>query len=621
MIDATVNGALQIFKLTESRAFFTIGSTLAIIPVKTNGYNGESFVSYRCSICLMAILTVIRGIRTGHQFQLGDGKRKIGRESHCDIHFSDTETSRNHAEIEGINGEFRLRDLGSSNGTFVNQQRVSESVLHHGDRIQIGRQTLLFIHRHASLETRPRAIEIVPAQGGDASQIVGRLSADESAIDQTADWRSAVIPITASEALNTETPGHEKSLWEILYRTSLAVSRTLDIDQLLSQILDLIFQWIECDRGCIMLTDFESGELRPACRKDRKHSRNDRLTISRTILDYVMQHGEGVLTSDAHDDARWKPSASISADGVREAICVPMKGRYDTVGVIYIDTMFSAGRYAQQANHIFNHEHLKLLVAIGHQAALAIEDTSFYQNMVQAERLAVMGQTIATLSHHIKNIVQGLKGGGYLVQEGINSQEWPTIQRGWQICAKNQERIESLVLDMLTMSKDRVPIRRSISLNQLISDVVQLAKSRADENHVDLRWTSVSPDIVHSLEEEAIHRALLNLVVNAIEACRDRENSIVTLALTSDPKHSRVAISDNGVGIPAAQLKKVFSMFESNKGSRGTGLGLPVSLKIAEEHGGTIRVESEEGKGTTFELILPRSEPMATSNEAEKTLF
>ena len=570
----------------------------------------------------MAILTVIRGIRTGHQFQLGDGKRKIGRESQCDIHFSDTETSRNHAEIEGLNGEFRLRDLGSSNGTFVNQQRVAESLLNHGDRIQIGRQTLLFIQRLSPTEARPKTIEIVPALGGEASQIVGRLSAaDESSNDQTADWRSAIIPVTTPESLNAVTPGHEKSLWEILYRTSLAVSRTLDIDQLLAQILDLIFQWIECDRGCIMLTDFESGDLRPACRKDRKHSRNDRLTISRTILDYVTQHGEGVLTSDALDDDRWNTSASISADGVREAICVPMKGRYDTVGVIYIDTMFSTGRYAKQADHIFNQEHLKLLVAIGHQAALAIEDTSFYQNMVQAERLAVMGQTIATLSHHIKNIVQGLKGGGYLVQEGINSQEWPTIQRGWQICAKNQERIESLVLDMLTMSKDRVPVRRNVSLNQLISDVIQLAISRAEEIKVELKWTPISPDIIHFIEEEAIHRALLNLVVNAIEACRDRENSIVTVTLTSDIKHSRITVSDNGIGIPLAQQKKVFSMFESNKGSRGTGLGLPVSLKIAEEHGGTIQVESEEGKGTTFQLILPKSEPIATSNEAEKTLF
>jgi signal transduction histidine kinase/pSer/pThr/pTyr-binding forkhead associated (FHA) protein len=617
-----VNVVLQIFNLSEYGAFFTIGSTLTIIPVETIGYNLELVVSYRCSICYMAILTVIRGIRTGHQFQLGDGKRKIGRESQCDIHFSDTETSRNHAEIEGLNGEFRLRDLGSSNGTFVNQQRVSESLLHHGDRIQIGRQTLLFIQRLSPTEARPKTIEIIPALGGEASQIVGRMSAaDDSSNDQTADWRSAIIPVSTPESLNAVTPGHEKSLWEILYRTSLAVSRTLDIDQLLAQILDLIFQWIECDRGCIMLTDFESGDLRPACRKDRKHSRNDRLTISRTILDYVTQHGEGVLTSDAHDDVRWNPSASISADGVREAICVPMKGRYDTVGVIYIDTMFSAGRYAKQADHIFNQEHLKLLVAIGHQAALAIEDTFFYQNMVQAERLAVMGQTIATLSHHIKNIVQGLKGGGYLVQEGINAQELPTIQRGWQICAKNQERIENLVLDMLTMSKDRVPMRRNVSLNQLISDVVQLAKSRAEETKVDLKWSPISPDIIHSIEEEAIHRALLNLVVNAIDACRDRENSIVTVMLHSDHKHSRIAVSDNGIGIPLTQQKKVFSMFESNKGSRGTGLGLPVSLKIAEEHGGTIHVESEEGKGTTFELILPKSEPIAASNEAEKTLF
>ncbi len=221
------------------------------MTIESTSYNDESSVSDRCSIFYMAILTVIRGTRTGHQFQLGDGKRKVGRESQCDIHFSDTETSRNHAEIEGLNGEFRLRDLGSSNGTFVNQQRITEWLLQHGDRIQIGRQTLLFIHRPIPLEAKPKAIEIVPARGGEASQIVGRLSAEESASDRTADWRSAIIPVTASQTLDAETPGHEKSLWEILYRTSLAVSRTLDIDQLLAQILDLIFQWIECDRGCI----------------------------------------------------------------------------------------------------------------------------------------------------------------------------------------------------------------------------------------------------------------------------------------------------------------------------------------------------------------------------------
>ncbi len=135
------------------------------------------------------------------------------------------------------------------------------------------------------------------------------------------------------------------------------------------------------------------------------------MAISKTILEYVTKHGEGVLTSDACEDDRWNPSLSISAGGIREAICVPMKGRYGVVGIIYIDTTTSAGKYASRTDRVFHEEHLKLLVAIGHQAALAIEDTHFYQNMVQAERLAVMGQTIATLSHHIKNIVQGLKGG------------------------------------------------------------------------------------------------------------------------------------------------------------------------------------------------------------------
>jgi two-component system, NtrC family, sensor kinase len=574
------------------------------------------------SLYEMALLTVIRGARTGHQFPIGEGKRKIGRETNCDIHFSDTETSRNHAEVEWRDGAFWLRDLGSSNGTFVNDSRVAECALRNGDRIQIGRQTLLFFQRNRSPDSRNSDVHIVQSPASEVSQIIGTLSASESSEDKTLDWRSAVIPVQSStKQTDEQVAAQQKSLWEILYRTSLAASRTLDIDQLLNQILDLIFQWIECDRGCVMLADAETGELRPACRKDRQTTKSERLSISRTILDYVMEHGEGVLTSDAHDDSRWNASASISAGGVREAICVPMKGRYDTVGIVYIDTMVTAGRYASQRERVFDHEHLKLLVAIGHQAALAIEDTSYYQNMVQAERLAVMGQTIATLSHHIKNIVQGLKGGGYLVQEGIKSEDIKAIQRGWRICERNQERIESLVMDMLTMSKDRVPTRKPTNLVPLIADVIELSSTRAGEAKVTLDWQPSEPTVVLMIDEEAIHRAILNLVGNAIDACKDRENSHIRITLKQDAKTVKISVTDNGIGIPLSLQKKVFSMFESNKGSRGTGLGLPVSLKIAEEHGGTIRLESTEGQGTTFELELPRMETLPAPEEMGKTLI
>src|SRR5690606_35811043 len=153
------------------------------------------------------------------------------------------------------------------------------------------------------------------------------------------------------------------------------------------------------DRGCIMLVDRESEELTPMVRRNRKGMQDDeKMLISRTILDYVMQNKEGVLTSDARDDQRFDPSGSIVRMGVREAICVPMQGRYGIVGIIYIDTYTPPGKTLMNRSDKFSEEHLKLMVAIGHQAALAVEDTSYYSAMVQAERLAAMGQTIATLS-------------------------------------------------------------------------------------------------------------------------------------------------------------------------------------------------------------------------------
>jgi transcriptional regulator with GAF, ATPase, and Fis domain len=304
---------------------------------------------------------------------------------------------------------------------------------------------------------------------------------DKQLLEQTDDWTAHIHSEKASS--------QAKSHWEIMYRTSLAVSRTLDIDQLLHQILELIFQWVQCDRGCIMLNDPETGDLTPSCRRNRgKNVSSNRMSISKTILDYVVKHEEGVLTSDATDDERWNPSASISAGGIREAICVPLKGRYGSVGIIYIDTSVSIGNYATKPQRVFTEEHLKMLVAIGHQAALAIEDTNYYQSMVQTERLAAMGQTIATLSHHIKNIVQGLRGGGYLIDQGIQAGDLNVIQNGWRICERNQERIETFVMDMLTMSKDRKPNRTIVDLRSVLSDVVDLIAIRAKDKSIQLMW-------------------------------------------------------------------------------------------------------------------------------------
>ena len=181
--------------------------------------------------------------------------------------------------------------------------------------------------------------------------------------------------------------------------------------------------------------------------------------------------------------------------GVREAICVPMKGRYDVVGVIYIDTSTSPQQMIQQGGvNKFTEDHLKLMIAIGHQAALAVEDTRYYSAMVQAERLAAIGQTIATLSHHIKNILQGIRGGSYLIEMGLKEHDEEIVGKGWKIVDRNQNRISALVLDMLTFSKEREPDLAAANLNEVVADVVELMRVRADELQVEIAMASGSVD-------------------------------------------------------------------------------------------------------------------------------
>jgi two-component system, NtrC family, sensor kinase len=397
----------------------------------------------------------------------------------------------------------------------------------------------------------------------------------------------------------------------------------------------MIFEWVDADRGCIMLKDTDTGQLVPKVRRHRRGLQTDeRITISQTILDYVVDRNEGVLTSNARDDDRWDAAKSILRMGVREAMCVPMQGRYDLVGAIYIDTSLTPQRILQQGSaNKFSQEHLKLMIAIAHQAALAVEDTSYYKAMVQAERLAAVGQTIASLSHHIKNILQGVRGGSYLIEMGMKDHAKAIadgqvdveaakkaagiMRKGWGIVEKNQERISALVMDMLTFSKEREPVPEASNLNEITSDVVELMRSRAADDEVELVWLPAPTMPTLMFDPEAMHRAVLNIVTNAIDACHDCERGRVEVLTqySHSERMARVQVVDNGSGIEKDDLDKIFSVFVSRKGGRGTGLGLPVSQKILQEHGGRIRVESQPGQGSRFTLEFPATSPHTSHGE------
>jgi signal transduction histidine kinase len=549
----------------------------------------------------VASLFVIQGADQGKRFEFVSSPVALGRDNSSSVRLHDTEVSRRHAELRLDRNGYRIIDLASANGTLVNGQTVEQTLLHSGDRVQLG-QTVMLFHEgngegHRDLTARVDLL--LKSSPDDRSAILKSIPSDEGsrvlkAPDMAAGWlRDRLVNLS------------------VMYRATQAISDILDIDALSPQILELVFESIGADRGAILLKD-ESGHLVPKAVRWRDGAQPDeRMTISQTIVDYVLEKGEGVITSDAPTDERFSTAQSIVDFQIREAICVPIQGRHTTLGVLYADIQAGGiGRLASGksgARGRFSQDQLMLMVAIGHQAGLAIENTIFYNDKIQAERLAAVGQTIATLSHHIKNILQGIHGGSSLIDLGLKEKDDTIVRRGWTIVEKNQTKIYNMVMDMLSFSKDREPALEPADLNETVGEVIELMQSRATELGVTLVWTAGESIPRVTIDPEGIHRAVLNIVTNGIDACEGAENAQVIVKTQWDPISSiaRIGVSDNGVGIDEAEIPSIFQIFASSKGSRGTGLGLPVSQKIVREHGGKISVTSRLGQGATFLIELP----------------
>ncbi|HCY85392.1 MAG TPA: PAS domain-containing sensor histidine kinase, partial [Desulfobacteraceae bacterium] len=232
------------------------------------------------------------------------------------------------------------------------------------------------------------------------------------------------------------------------------------------------------------------------------------------------------------------------------------------------------------------------------------------KELVQSERLAAIGQTISGLSHHIKNILIGLKGGSYVMDIGLKNENPAKLKDGWQTIKNNIGRTSDLVQDLLTYSKERKPEFQPCRPNEIVEDVVSLIKDHAKKEDIKI-VTKLDPGIGERImDPESIHQILLNLVSNAIDACREVEDMdrALKVSLTSRLQNDTLVcfeVKDNGIGMGEAETANVFAPFYSTKGGKGTGIGLMVTAKLTEEHKGTIHVESQKGEGSRFIVSLP----------------
>ncbi len=587
------------------------------------------------------MLTIIQGPSKGKAFELpAHEPQLIGRSSEA-LPIDDHAISRRHAELTPDDGAWYIRDLQSQNGTYVNGTRILERTrLRVGDQIRTGQTVFVFGQRGAG--------------SADLVRIVGKSRVDAS-IERT--LPSAGLSLTRSandDSMILAEPeprlaaiDHLRVIYEL---TAMLSERVLARQELLEGVMDLVFRELRPQRGCMVIAESVSGDgqASPAVGEATTLEGSDggerylpvvvrhreppldpeeaKIRVSRTILQHVLRKSEGVLSSNAMTDPRFAKGDSVQRMHIRSAICVPIRFRERTFGAIYVDSSMS--------NYTFTHEQLALLVAIGQHAGMALSNAQLYSENLQAERLAAMGQTVASLSHSIKNILQGLRGGADVVEMGLAKGDVKVARGGWPILRRNLDRIISLTMNMLAFSRPRQLEVELASVRSLLADCAQLIENQAQIKQVAL-LVDVETDVPPvPLDAALVHQAVVNLLTNAVDAAPAGTGAVTARAIyhparearageESDanamPAHVEIAIIDNGPGIPVSKQRWITEPFNTTKGTKGTGLGLAVARRVAQQHGGQLKIESAPGKGATFRLLFPTQgqtliDPSATSS-------
>jgi two-component system nitrogen regulation sensor histidine kinase GlnL len=248
-------------------------------------------------------------------------------------------------------------------------------------------------------------------------------------------------------------------------------------------------------------------------------------------------------------------------------------------------------------------------------AILTLKDITYIRELEaavrQADRLSTLGTLAAGLAHEVKNPLGGIKGAAQLLERELSAES--DMREYTAVMIRETERIDRIIRELLDLASPRGLKLSPVNLHKVLGDILLLQKQAVASREITFtkHFDPSIPDVM--ADEEMVTRLLLNLIRNAIDAMGDSGRLTVVSRVVSDyrmaqnERHSRmvaVEISDDGPGIHPEDLENIWTPFFSTK-SGGTGLGLTICHKIVAEHRGMIKVESDQGHGTKFTVLLP----------------
>jgi len=524
----------------------------------------------------------------------------LGRHPSNDIALNFSSISRFHARIEYHDNHFFIKDLDSSNGTYVNGRRTDECKLTDGDILLLGNVELQFLLESMSEHRRrPRG-----AEEPDVEVITSKVRSD-ALIRSKIMVHKTPLPGAQAELLDPETLLQAHIRLATLYKLSDILRSVPDEREMLRRVLNLIFDVLPADQGAVLFTGHDANApLRAALVKHRRNTTPpNEVAVNQTIIDRCITERVAILSSDASTDSRFKSSKSIVTHDIRATMCVPLIIQNKVIGIIHVDNRTNVDAFSE--------EDLAFLTSIANELAVSIEHLRLREEIILKERMAAIGETVTNIAHNIKNMLLLSKGGREIMDKSIERGSLDSIKGSWGIIEGGLDKISDMVGDMLEYSRKRKIEYSSCHINKLICSIVDSLKDELKRKNIELRLELDNQIPTLRLDEEGLHRAILNLIVNAVESI-EQDHGVIEIATNiSDDGILFITVKDNGRGIPEEDLSRIFYPFFTTKGTKGTGLGLSITRKIIEEQGGTIEVESEPGKRTSFRVAVPTVETKA----------
>lgn len=413
--------------------------------------------------------------------------------------------------------------------------------------------------------------------------------------------------------LKDASPEEMHRVIDALYRVHVLVAALTDLDVLLERISEEGRILACAEAASVMLYDERTDELRFQVvlgdSGDREALKREvRLKRGEGIAGAAALEGRTIHVPDVEQDERFFRGADAASHfHTRNILALPMFDRSRLVGVLELVNKAGDGAFTELDRHV-----MEMFSAL---AASTVVSAHRIEKEIKTERLAAIGQAIAGLTHHIKNILTGLTSSAELIEIALQTDDTASIRKTWPVLGRSIRRISNFVQDLLFVAKPGKPILGECFTPQVVTEACEAMRDLFQQKKISLEVRVDENAAPVYADQEALLRCVMNLIGNAMDAVPEESGRILVTVRNYSVEMQEITVFDNGPGVPAEARDKIFDIFFSTKGARGTGLGLACSAKIAKEHGGSLEL-LDTMEGACFRLTLP---VMKSTIEKEET--